>query len=173
MVTRITTYKGRSSNELYHDLRRNGCAQGYFSLCCYNNEKEKAEYPQKVKGYYSKVFNYIEAMRFYYGDNMRFICGYEAGYPWVPAVSPIDGTRRKIYYPCFQRLCHSRRAGRKLKQTSGMLNLLLSVWLIATTVRYIFPQNEMSKPRTMSACGMTISWPSKSKATDSLVLPVS
>ncbi len=50
-----------------------------FSLCCYTNEKEKAEYPQKVEGHYSKVLNYIEAMRFHYGDDALFICGYEAG----------------------------------------------------------------------------------------------
>ena len=50
-----------------------------FSLCCYTNEKEQAEYPQKVDGHYSKVINYIEAMRFHYGDDALFICGYEAG----------------------------------------------------------------------------------------------
>ena len=50
-----------------------------FSLCCYTNEKEKAEYPQQVVGHYSKVLNYIEAMRFHYGDDALFICGYEAG----------------------------------------------------------------------------------------------
>ena len=50
-----------------------------FSLCCYTNEKEQAEYPQKVDGHYSKVINYIEAMRFHYGDDATFICGYEAG----------------------------------------------------------------------------------------------
>ena len=50
-----------------------------FSLCCYTNEKEKAEYPQKVNAHYSKVINYIEAMRFHYGENAMFICGYEAG----------------------------------------------------------------------------------------------
>ena len=50
-----------------------------FSLCCYTNEKEQAEYPQKVIGHYSKVINYIEAMRFHYGDDTLFICGYEAG----------------------------------------------------------------------------------------------
>ena len=50
-----------------------------FSLCCYTNENEKAEYPQKVDGHYSKVINYIEAMRFHYGDDATFICGYEAG----------------------------------------------------------------------------------------------
>ena len=50
-----------------------------FSLCCYTNEKEEAEYPQKVQDLYSKVLNYIEAMRFHYGDDALFICGYEAG----------------------------------------------------------------------------------------------
>ena len=50
-----------------------------FSLCCYTNEKEQSEYPQKVDGQYSKVINYIEAMRFHYGDDATFICGYEAG----------------------------------------------------------------------------------------------
>ena len=50
-----------------------------FSLCCYTNEKEKAEYPQKVEGHYGKIINYIEAMRFHYGDDALFICGYEAG----------------------------------------------------------------------------------------------
>ena len=50
-----------------------------FSLCCYTNEKEQAEYPQRVDGHYSKVLNYIEAMRNHYGDDALFICGYEAG----------------------------------------------------------------------------------------------
>lgn len=50
-----------------------------FSLCCYTNEKETAEYPQKVEAHYSKVINYLEAMRFHYGDDVLFVCGYEAG----------------------------------------------------------------------------------------------
>ena len=50
-----------------------------FSLCCYTNEKEMPEYPQKVNAHYSKVINYIEAMRFHYGDDALFVCGYEAG----------------------------------------------------------------------------------------------
>ena len=33
-----------------------------FSLCCYTNEKEEAEYPQKVAGHYSKVINFTETM---------------------------------------------------------------------------------------------------------------
>lgn len=42
-------------------------------------EKEQAEYCQKVKEHYSKVLNYLDAMRFHYGDAAVFICGYEAG----------------------------------------------------------------------------------------------
>ncbi len=50
-----------------------------FFLCCYTNEKEKDEYSQKVEAHYSKVLNYLEAMRFHYGQDALFICGYEAG----------------------------------------------------------------------------------------------
>jgi len=50
-----------------------------FSVCCYTNEKEKAEYSQTMDAHYSKVLNYIEAMRFHYGNDVLFICGYEAG----------------------------------------------------------------------------------------------
>ena len=50
-----------------------------FTLACYTNEKEEAEYVQKTEGHYSKVINYLEAMRFHYGDDVDFVCGYEAG----------------------------------------------------------------------------------------------
>ena len=50
-----------------------------FSVCCYTNEDEKAEYCQTMDAHYSKVLNYLEAMRFHYGENALFICGYEAG----------------------------------------------------------------------------------------------
>lgn len=50
-----------------------------FAVCCYTNEKEKPEYIQTLDAHYSKVLNYIEAMRFHYGDDAMFICGYEAG----------------------------------------------------------------------------------------------
>lgn len=50
-----------------------------FSLCCYTNDKEKAEYCQTVIGHYSKVINYLDAMRFHYGTDAVFVCGYEAG----------------------------------------------------------------------------------------------
>lgn len=50
-----------------------------FTVCCYTNEKEQAEYNQTIKPHYSKILNYIEAMRFHYGRDATFICGYEAG----------------------------------------------------------------------------------------------
>ena len=50
-----------------------------FTLACYTNEKEKTEYIQRTESHYSKVISYLEAMRFHYGDDVTFICGYEAG----------------------------------------------------------------------------------------------
>ena len=50
-----------------------------FTLACYTNENEKAEYVQRPEGHYSKIISYLESMRFHYGDDVTFICGYEAG----------------------------------------------------------------------------------------------
>ena len=50
-----------------------------FTLACYTNEKEEAEYVQRTEAHYCKVISYLEAMRFHYGDEVTFICGYEAG----------------------------------------------------------------------------------------------
>ena len=84
-----------------------------FSLCCYTNEKGQAKYQQKVEAHYSKVINYLEAMRFHYGDNVLFVCGYEAGCLWftlyheltahnvkcvilAPTMMPVSSGRKKI-----------------------------------------------------------------------------
>lgn len=50
-----------------------------FTLSCYTNEKEKAEYIQRTEAHYSKVLSYLHAMRFHYGKEAVFVCGYEAG----------------------------------------------------------------------------------------------
>ena len=50
-----------------------------FTLACYTNEKEEAEYVQRTEAHYSKIISYLDAMRFHYGDEVTFICGYEAG----------------------------------------------------------------------------------------------
>ena len=50
-----------------------------FTVCCYTNEKEQSEYCQTIEAHYSKVMNYIETMKFHYGNDVLFICGYEAG----------------------------------------------------------------------------------------------
>ena len=74
-----------------------------FSLCCYTNEKEQAEYPQKVDGHYSKVINYIEAMRFHYGDDALFICGYEAGclgFTLYRQLTDHNVKCREVRHPC-------------------------------------------------------------------------
>lgn len=50
-----------------------------FTLACYTNEEEEAKYVQRTEAHYSKVLNYLEAMRRHYGEEVTFICGYEAG----------------------------------------------------------------------------------------------
>ena len=50
-----------------------------FSLCCFTVDKEKPEFPHKTQADYKHVLKYLEFVRTHYGDDTRFICGYEAG----------------------------------------------------------------------------------------------
>ena len=50
-----------------------------FSLCAYTNEEEKAKHHQKTEADYKKVLNYLDFLRSIYGNDAKFICGYEAG----------------------------------------------------------------------------------------------
>ena len=50
-----------------------------FTLCAYTNEAEKASHYQKTEADYKKILNYLDFLRTIYGDDAKFICGYEAG----------------------------------------------------------------------------------------------
>ena len=50
-----------------------------FTLCSMIVEDEKASHYQKTEADYKKVLKYLEFLRTIYGDNAKFICGYEAG----------------------------------------------------------------------------------------------
>lgn len=51
-----------------------------FSLCCYTVRDDACSHYVKIDPDYRLVFEYIESMRGIYGDDSKFICGYEAGY---------------------------------------------------------------------------------------------
>ena len=50
-----------------------------FTLCSMTIEDEKASHYQKTEADYKNVLKYLEFLRTIYGDNAKFICGYEAG----------------------------------------------------------------------------------------------
>ena len=50
-----------------------------FTLCAYTIEAEKGSYSRKTPSDYKEVLKYLEFLRTIYGDDARFICGYEAG----------------------------------------------------------------------------------------------
>ena len=50
-----------------------------FTLCAYTIESEKASHFQKIEADYKKVLKYLEFLRTIYGNDTRFLCGYEAG----------------------------------------------------------------------------------------------
>lgn len=50
-----------------------------FSLCCYTVRDDACSHYVKIDPDYRLVLEYIESMRGIYGDDSKFICGYEAG----------------------------------------------------------------------------------------------
>lgn len=50
-----------------------------FSLCCYTIQDDECTHHLKIGSDYTLVLDYIESMRRIYGEDSKFICGYEAG----------------------------------------------------------------------------------------------
>ena len=127
-----------------------------FSLCCYTNEKEQAEYPQKVDAHYSKVLNYIEAMRFHYGDDVLFICGYEAGCLGFTLYHELTTHNVKcvimapttMAVPKHSKNCHCQRAcllylGHDDGQRSMKARLLILAWCVLSATFELAPKNAL------------------------------
>ena len=50
-----------------------------FTLCAYTIDAEKSSHFQKTPSDYKNVLRYLEFLRSIYGEDSRFVCGYEAG----------------------------------------------------------------------------------------------
>lgn len=53
--------------------------QETFSLCCYSIEKDEFSHPHTTAADYKHVLAYLASLRAVFGENVSFICGYEAG----------------------------------------------------------------------------------------------
>jgi len=53
--------------------------QENYTLCCYSFEKDELEYKQTVAPDYKMVLKYLEQVRRRNGEDVEFVCGYEAG----------------------------------------------------------------------------------------------
>ena len=50
-----------------------------FTLCAFTIEEDKGKYHQKTDPDFKKVLRYLDFLRSIYGDDAKFVCGYEAG----------------------------------------------------------------------------------------------
>jgi len=50
-----------------------------YTICSYRIEDDEAKFVQKIKPDYKVVLKYMEQMRRQYGNDIEFLCGYEAG----------------------------------------------------------------------------------------------
>ncbi len=50
-----------------------------YTLCCYCYDTDRVEYKQTIPSDYKLILKYMESMRKVYGEDVTFVCGYEAG----------------------------------------------------------------------------------------------
>ena len=50
-----------------------------FTLCAYTVDAEKGSYHRKTPADYREVLKYLDFLRTVYGNDVSFVCGYEAG----------------------------------------------------------------------------------------------
>ena len=50
-----------------------------FTLCCYDMDGDRIFYTQKVEADYRQILKYLNAVRSAIGNDVEFLCGYEAG----------------------------------------------------------------------------------------------
>ena len=50
-----------------------------FTLCCYDMDEDRIFYTQKIEADYKQILKYLNAVRSTVGNDVEFLCGYEAG----------------------------------------------------------------------------------------------
>ena len=115
-----------------------------FSLCCYDMQQDKVFFAQKMEADYKQVLNYLNAVQKAIGDDVQFVCGYEAGCLGFTLYHQL--TRYGVNCVILAPTTMSKPAGKKKsKPISEMQRTLLVVWLIIPTALSIFRANRMSK----------------------------
>ena len=93
---------------------------------------------------YKQVLNYLNAVRKAIGDEVQFVCGYEAGCLGFTLYHQL--TRYRVNCVILAPTTMSKPAGKKKsKPISEMQRTLLVVWLTIPTALSIFRANRMSK----------------------------
>lgn len=50
-----------------------------YTVCCYSFDTDKVQYQQKMPSNYKMILKYLEQTRIKFGEDIEFVCGYEAG----------------------------------------------------------------------------------------------
>ncbi|XBX08294.1 transposase [Enterocloster clostridioformis] len=129
-----------------------------FSLCCYPIEKDEFSHPHTTAADYKHVLAYLASLRAVFGENVSFLCGYEAGclgytlyhqltehhitcVILAPTTMPVVRGKKKI-----------KTDRRDARNIAKCLRTMI-------TALCIFQRTKMKRSRNISACMTTIRWP--------------
>ena len=112
-------------------------------------EDEKASHYQKTEADYKKVLKYLEFLRAIYGDNAKFICGYEAGCLGFTLYHQLTSQHVEciILAPTTMlEQCSKKR----IKTDKRDAEIIAKCWLNITTVLFTSLQQQMRKRKNFS-----------------------
>lgn len=119
-----------------------------FTLCAYTIESEMASHFQKTEADYKKVLKYLEFLRTIYGNDTKFLCGYEAGCLGYTLYHQLSARNVDCVILAPTTMLE-QRSRKRIKTDRRMQKSLLNVLHSIITVLYTFLLQRMKKPKNL------------------------
>ncbi|WP_330935623.1 hypothetical protein [Anaerostipes hadrus] len=126
-----------------------------FTLCSCKYEDEKASHYQRTPASYKNVLRYLAFLRTIYGEDTRFVCGYEAGCLGYSLYHQLENFNVECVILAPTTMLE-QRSKRRIKTDKEMRRSLPDPWHSTITVRYIFQRKQIIRQKNSSVCVMII-----------------
>ena len=120
-----------------------------FTLCSYTIEAEKVSHFQRTEVDYKKVLKYLEFLRTVYGDDARFVCGYEAGCLGYTLYHQLTEHHVECVILAPTTMLE-QRSRKRIKTDKRDAEVIADAWHSIITAQCIYRLQQMKKPKNIS-----------------------
>ena len=126
-----------------------------FTLCSCKYEDEKASHYQRTPASYKNVLRYLAFLRTIYGEDTRFVCGYEAGCLGYSLYHQLENFNVECVILAPTTMLE-QRSKRRIKTDKKRCGDRARSWYSTITVQYIFQRKQIIRQKNSSVCVMII-----------------